>query len=83
MKTMMLLLAQYEKTTIPLEDVCEEYFACSRHTAKVRAKASALPIPAFQVGKSNKAPWFVHVEDLANLIDQQRADALRDFKQAS
>ncbi|GGA80560.1 hypothetical protein GCM10011369_23110 [Neiella marina] len=83
MKTALLLMAQYEKTTIPLEDICEEYFACSRHTAIQKAKASTLPVPAFQVGKGNKAPWFVHVDDLAQLIDKQRSEAKSEWGNAA
>ena len=83
MKTALLLMAQYEKTTIPLEDVCEEYFACARHTAIQKAKASTLPIPAFKVGAGQKAPWFVHVSDLAELIDKQRQEAKEEWNKAA
>lgn len=83
MKTAMLLMAQYEKTTLALEDICETYFACARHTALQRAKAGTLPVPAFQLGNSQKSPWFVHIDDLAKLIDQQRAEAKKDWVHAA
>lgn len=83
MNTALLLMAQYEKTAIPLEDICETYFACSRHTAIQKAKASTLPVPAFQIGSGQKAPWFVHVDDLAKLIDKQRGEAREDWEKAA
>lgn len=83
MNTAMLLMAQYEKTTILLEEICEEYFGCSRHTAIQKAKASTLPVPAFQVGSGQKAPWFVHVTDLAALIDKQREEARDEWNKAA
>lgn len=79
MNTALLLMAQYGKTSIPLEEICELYFACSRQTAIHKAKAFKLPIPAFQIGIGQKAPWFVHVTDLAGLIDQQRESAKEEW----
>jgi len=83
MKTALLLMAQYEKTAIPLEDICQEYFSCSRHTAIQKAKASTLPVPAFQMGISQKSPWFVHVDDLAKLIDKRRGEAKEEWEKAA
>ncbi len=80
MNTAFLLMAQYEKTVIPLKEICEEYFACRFHTAKEKAKASTLPVAAFQMGKGQKAQWFVHVEDLAKLIDDRRAEAREEME---
>ena len=74
----MLLLAQFEKPVIKLEDICEEYFSCSRHTAFVKAKTGTLPVPAFRCG-SNKGSWMVHITDLAEMIDKQRDEAKKDW----
>ena len=79
MKTVFMLLAQYEKPIVKLEDICEEYFSCSRHTAFQKAKAGTLPVPAFRCGDSNKATWLVHITDLAALIDKHRAAAKTDW----
>lgn len=75
MKTEMMLLAQFESPTVKLEDICEEYFDLSRHTAYNRAKSNALPIPTFRLSESRKAPIFVHISDLAKLIDKYQAEA--------
>lgn len=75
MKTVLLLMAQYEAATVPLEDICQQYFGCARHTAIQKAKAGTLPVPAFQMGASQKSTWVVHISDLAALIDKQRQQA--------
>ncbi|NRA88655.1 MAG: pyocin activator PrtN family protein, partial [Rhizobiales bacterium] len=47
----------------------------AKHTAHDRAKKGNLPIPVFRLGNSQRNPWFVHLNDLARLIDEQAADA--------
>ncbi|MEH6630198.1 MAG: pyocin activator PrtN family protein [Halopseudomonas aestusnigri] len=79
MKTSFYLLAQFEKPIIPLEDISEEYFGCSRSTAIQKAKSGTLPVPAFQCGQSQKSTWMVHINDLATMIDQQREAAKEDW----
>jgi hypothetical protein len=78
MKTSLLLMAQFEKPVVPLEQICKEYFSCSRHTAFVKAKAGTLPVPAFRCG-SNKGTWMIHISDLAVMIDSQREQARKDW----
>jgi hypothetical protein len=78
MNTRFLLLAEYEKATIPLKEVCEKYFNCSERTAINKAKAGTLEVPAFQVG-SQKTEWLVHIDDLAEMIDNRRAAAKKEW----
>ncbi|MCJ8322746.1 MAG: pyocin activator PrtN family protein [Rhizobiales bacterium] len=78
MNTHFMLLAQFEKPVIPLIEVCKEYFNMSTHTACNRAKCGTLPVPAFRLGKSQKHPWLIHLNDLADLIDTQAAEAKRE-----
>ena len=80
----MILLMRYESPIIPLENICEEYFGCSKGTAKQKAKARALPIPAFRLGTSQKLPWVVNISDLANFIDrcwEESKEEWIDFRQ--
>ena len=79
MNTQLLLLAQYEKAIIPLENICEEVFGCARHTAITKAKSGNLPIPAFQLNDSQKSTWMIHINDLAKLIDEKRLEASKDL----
>lgn len=78
-KTEILLMMKYETPAIPLDKICEDYFGCSRGTAKQKAKAGVLPIPAFRLGNSQKLPWMVHVSDLAIFIDKRYEEAKNEW----
>ena len=71
MKTIFMLLAQFEKPVVPLNDICQEYFGMGTRTANMRARAQDLPIRAFKLA-GQKSDYMVHIEDLAQHIDQQR-----------
>lgn len=79
MNTIFMLLAEYEKPIVPLEEVCVKYFGLSKHTALVRARAATLPIPTFRLGETQKNPWFIHLNDLAKLIDDKAKEAHDEF----
>lgn len=78
-KTEILLLMQFETPTIPLESICESFLSLSTATAKQRAKAGTLPVPAFRLGESQKAPWLIHAQDLAHYIDLNRDAAKNEW----
>ena len=78
-KTEILLLMKYETPIIPLEKICEDYFGCSKGTAKNKAKAGTLPIPAFRLSPSQKAPWMVHTKDLASFIEKRHEEAKNEW----
>ena len=76
MNTVFLLMAEFEKTTLTLEDVAPKYFGINDMAkAKRMAAANELPIAFFRATKSQKCPWHCHVQDLANLIDTKRKAA--------
>lgn len=70
MKTVFMLLAQYEKPVVKLSEICDEYFGLSPQTAKLRANAGRLPVKAFRA--TQKAEYLVHIADLAQYIDEVR-----------
>lgn len=78
-KTEMLLLMRFETPTISLENICEEFFGCSKGTAKLKAKSGTLPVPAFRLGTSQKLPWMVKLQDLAQFIDQTHEHAKKEW----
>ena len=78
-KTEMLLLIRFESPTIPLDSICREYFGYSIGTAKQKAKAGTLPVPAFRLGASQKMPWMVNITDLSAYIDKHYEDAKCDW----
>lgn len=75
MNTTLLLLAQFEKAVIPLEDICEQFFSLSPGKARRMASMNQLPIPTFRLNSSQKAPLCIHVDDLARHIDEERSKA--------
>ena len=43
-----------------------------------KARNQDFPFSCFRLDKSQKAPYFVHVKDLANVLDQQYKYAVQD-----
>lgn len=76
-------MAQYEDAVIPLHSICEKYFGYSIRTAMNKAKLGLLPIPVFKLVESAKAPYYIHVTDLATYIDDLRAIAQRELQLVS
>ena len=75
MKTVFLLMAEFETPTIPLELVREKYFGLkSKAEADRKASSHKLPIAAFKAG-GQRSPYLIHVQDLAEFIDKMAADA--------
>ncbi|CAI1502043.1 Pyocin activator protein PrtN [Serratia grimesii] len=80
MNTMFLLMAEYEKSNIPLSEIAEPYLGLKPSTAEQKAAEGKLPIATFRVGNTQKSPRLVHVEDLAALIDQRRKEAKEELE---
>lgn len=74
--TFFALLAEFGSAEIPLEAACDKYFGLDYKIARRRATAQLLPIPAYKTG-SQKSPWLVSAQDLAQLIDDRREEALK------
>lgn len=83
MNTAFLLLAQYGgKAVIPIEDVCRDFFSHLTSDKFARkAAAGEIPIPIIRIEASQKAAKGVHLNDLADYIDRQRAAALKEYAQ--
>lgn len=83
MNTAFALLARFESPTVPLEDICEEFFGLRRDKAYQHASMQSLPVPTFRASDSQKAPRLVHVDDLARYLDDQRAKARKEWETAN
>lgn len=79
-RTAWLLMAQYQTPTIPLAQICEEHFGVSPHEANRLASLNKLPVPTYRIGSGQKSPREVHIDDLAQLIDQRRAAARKSWE---
>lgn len=74
-----LLLAQFSnRAVVPLDEIAESYLGLGIRTAKNRAKAGMLPFPVFKMRNSAKSPFLVHLDDLANYIDERCKEARFD-----
>lgn len=83
MNTAFLLMAQYGgQPVIPVESVCRDYF---RHLTveKFVRKASAgeIGLPLVRIEGSQKSAKGVHINDLADYIDQRHAAAKKELLQ--
>ncbi|SEM32299.1 pyocin activator PrtN family protein [Halomonas caseinilytica] len=76
MNTYFGLLAEFDgRSELPLDEVAPRYFGISARTASTRAGAQALPVPTYRAGDSQKSPWLVSAVDLAEYLDEKRAEA--------
>lgn len=73
--TSLALMSIYKSPTIPLQDICERYFSLSYEEALKKAARNELPVPAFRLTSSRKAPMMISAEALGNWIDKTEADA--------
>ncbi|AST68985.1 pyocin activator protein PrtN [Kosakonia cowanii] len=74
-------MAEFETASIPLSYVCEKYFGMKPATADKKAALGQLPLPTFRAGESQKAPRMIHIQDLADYIEKQRAAGIEVFRQ--
>lgn len=83
MNTAFLLMAQYGgKAVIPLDDVCRDFFAHLTPDKFARKVAAGdIPLPIMRIERSQKSARGVHLQDLADYIDRQRAEAMKEFEQ--
>jgi len=75
MITSLALMAIFETPVVPLSAVCERYFSLSYEEALKKAARNELPVPAFRLTNSRKAPMMVSAETLGAWIDKTEAEA--------
>ena len=86
MKTIFLLMAQYDgQTILPLERVHADFFAPYEFKTFVnKVNAGDLPIPITRLDpQSQKGPRGIHIGDLAEYIDRRREAAQKEARQLS
>ncbi|KAA3543500.1 Pyocin activator protein PrtN [Pseudomonas sp. ST1] len=83
MKTLFLLMAQYEgKVIIPLERVCVDYMNLTVEKFKRKRLEGEIDIPVVRLGaETQKAALGIHLNDLADYIDRQRERATKEQNQ--
>lgn len=73
MKTELMLWARFERESVPLSEIAREYLGMSTAEAQRCWNEGTLPVKAFRLRESQKAPLLVHIADLAKLLDKARA----------
>ena len=71
-----ILFLQYKKLAVPLLEIVNDYYPhLSKAKMLERARQQEFPFTCFRLESSQKAPYFVHINELANLFDKQYLDA--------
>lgn len=83
MNTAFLLMAQYDgKAIIPAESVCADYFPHLKPDQFLRKVGSGeIKLPLVRSESSQKSSKGVHLQDLADYLDQRRAAARKELEQ--
>jgi len=81
MNTKYALHAMYGKPVVELSLVCSEFFGINKNTAYQKANHQAFPIPTFRLDNSQRSPFYVNLDDLAEHIDKRKQEAMDEFKQ--
>lgn len=69
------LCSVFKGPTAPLAEISEKYFGLSPEEASRKAARHELPVPAFRLRESQKAPLVVSCQALGDYIDQVEAQA--------
>lgn len=75
------LFLQFKTRMIRLTDIGAEYYPhLSLRNLRDKANRQEFPFACFQLDKSNKAPYFVDIDDLAAALEDAHKQTARDWK---
>jgi hypothetical protein len=82
MNTLFMLMAAHDgEAVIPAETCCKKYFAPLTLTVFMRKVGNGdIALPVVKMEASQKGARMVHLQDLAEYIDRQRAAAAKELK---
>ncbi|MQT93049.1 pyocin activator PrtN family protein [Pseudomonas helleri] len=85
MKTLFVLMAQYDgQVVIPLDTICKDYFThLTTNMFERKVMSGLIKIPITRMEASQKSAKGVHITDLSEYLDAQRAAALKESYQLS
>ena len=78
MKTAFYLMATFETSEIPLDRCCD-LFGLKPEVARRKAGLQSLPVPVYKASESQKSPWLVSVDVLADYLDEQKKAHYKNF----
>ena len=93
--TRVMFFDMFNSPVVQVKDICEYFMDMKYETAKQKIRSHQFPVPAFQshevppqpdgdnakkVNLGTRAPWFVHVDDLAEFYDRKRSEAKKEWE---
>jgi hypothetical protein len=83
LNTAFLLMAQYNgRAIVPLEEVCRDYFSHLTPEKLLRKVLTGeIEIPIIRIEHNQKSAKGIHLQDLADYLDKQRAEAIKNLRQ--
>lgn len=83
MNTLFILMAQYNgQVIIHLDQVCKDYFThLTTDMFQRKVLAGQIKIPITRIEPSQKSAKGVHIKDLADYLEAQRAAAVKECNQ--
>lgn len=74
------LFMKYRTMTVELITVVKEYYPhLSKAEALRKANNQEFPFSVFKIDTSKRAPFLVHIKDLADILDKKYSEAAKDF----
>lgn len=74
------LFIKYRSMTVELMTIVTDYYPhLSKAEALRKANNQEFPFSVFKIDQSKRAPFLVHVKDLATILDKQYSEASKDF----
>jgi len=74
------LFIKYRSMTVELMIIVTDYYPhLSKAEALRKANNQEFPFSVFKIDQSKRAPFLVHVKDLADILDKQYSEASKDF----
>ena len=74
------LFMKYRSMTIELMTIVADYYPhLSKAEALRKANSQEFPFSVFKIDQSKRAPFLVHVKDLANVLDTEYSKASKDY----
>ena len=74
------LFMKYRSMTVELMTVIADYYPhLSKAEALRKANNQDYPFSVFKMDQSKRAPFLVHVKDLADVLDKKYSEASKDY----
>lgn len=74
------LFIKYRSMTVELMTIVADYYPhLSKAEALRKANNQEFPFSVFKIDQSKRAPFLVHVKDLADILDKKYLEASKDY----